>query len=359
MPGQRRRAPACRRSTPTAGPATSATWPFDLKDADGRGAFLELVRGADVVVESFRPGVVDRLGIGFDALLRRQPPGHPVLDHRLRPGRAPGGVGRPRHQLPGRGGLPGRHRAGGRRRAAGVGRDHRRRRRRGHAGGPGRHGRPHRPGRGRARRPPRRVDRRRGPVAHLAGRRRVPGHRGAGRVRPQHHHRPVRLLRHLPVRRRPLGGGRGHRAQVLRQPVPPARLRAVDRAASSTTPSRTPSGPTSPPPSPPGTATPGSPTLAPRRHLRQPGADRGRAGRRRPVPGPPGHRRRHRRPAAPGPTGRRHPSVRSGPVLAGMPGAGAPVEAGDPARSDADDLLAAAGVPAGRIAELRTKGVVA
>jgi len=41
---------------------------FDLKDPDGRGAFLDLVRSADVVVESFRPGVVDRLGIGFDAL---------------------------------------------------------------------------------------------------------------------------------------------------------------------------------------------------------------------------------------------------------------------------------------------------
>jgi alpha-methylacyl-CoA racemase len=41
---------------------------FDLKDADGRAAFLELVRGADVVVESFRPGVVDRLGVGFDVL---------------------------------------------------------------------------------------------------------------------------------------------------------------------------------------------------------------------------------------------------------------------------------------------------
>jgi crotonobetainyl-CoA:carnitine CoA-transferase CaiB-like acyl-CoA transferase len=40
----------------------------DLKDPDGRGAFLELVRGADVVVESFRPGVVDRLGIGYESL---------------------------------------------------------------------------------------------------------------------------------------------------------------------------------------------------------------------------------------------------------------------------------------------------
>jgi alpha-methylacyl-CoA racemase len=38
---------------------------IDLKDPDGRAAFLALVAGADVVVESFRPGVVDRLGIGF------------------------------------------------------------------------------------------------------------------------------------------------------------------------------------------------------------------------------------------------------------------------------------------------------
>ena len=50
---------------------------FDLKDADGRGAFLELVRGADVVVESFRPGVIDRLGIGFDVLSSVNP--HVIL----------------------------------------------------------------------------------------------------------------------------------------------------------------------------------------------------------------------------------------------------------------------------------------
>lgn len=41
---------------------------LDLKKAAGREVFLRLARTADVVVESFRPGVADRLGIGYDAL---------------------------------------------------------------------------------------------------------------------------------------------------------------------------------------------------------------------------------------------------------------------------------------------------
>ncbi|HWK28539.1 MAG TPA: CaiB/BaiF CoA-transferase family protein [Solirubrobacter sp.] len=40
----------------------------DLKSAGGRDAFLRLARDADVVVESFRPGVMDRLGVGFSQL---------------------------------------------------------------------------------------------------------------------------------------------------------------------------------------------------------------------------------------------------------------------------------------------------
>lgn len=39
---------------------------IDLKAAAGREAFLALGAGADVVVESFRPGVADRLGIGWE-----------------------------------------------------------------------------------------------------------------------------------------------------------------------------------------------------------------------------------------------------------------------------------------------------
>ncbi len=46
---------------------------MDLKDDDGRAAFLALAAVADVVIESFRPGVVDRLGIGYEAVSARNP----------------------------------------------------------------------------------------------------------------------------------------------------------------------------------------------------------------------------------------------------------------------------------------------
>jgi alpha-methylacyl-CoA racemase len=45
----------------------------DLKDDHGREAFLCLAASADVVVESFRPGVVDRLGVGYAAVRARNP----------------------------------------------------------------------------------------------------------------------------------------------------------------------------------------------------------------------------------------------------------------------------------------------
>jgi alpha-methylacyl-CoA racemase len=40
----------------------------DLKSADGKAAFLRLAGRFDVVLESFRPGVLDRLGCGYEAL---------------------------------------------------------------------------------------------------------------------------------------------------------------------------------------------------------------------------------------------------------------------------------------------------
>jgi alpha-methylacyl-CoA racemase len=46
---------------------------IDLKSDDGMASFLELVDSADVLIESFRPGVVDRLGIGYDSLQGRNP----------------------------------------------------------------------------------------------------------------------------------------------------------------------------------------------------------------------------------------------------------------------------------------------
>ena len=46
---------------------------IDLKTNDGRAKLLELVSTADIVVENFRRGVLDRLGIGFDALQKVNP----------------------------------------------------------------------------------------------------------------------------------------------------------------------------------------------------------------------------------------------------------------------------------------------
>ena len=57
---------------------SAAAWPFwgrgkravqlDLKSADDVRLFLNMASDADVVIDSFRPGVADRLGIGYDRL---------------------------------------------------------------------------------------------------------------------------------------------------------------------------------------------------------------------------------------------------------------------------------------------------
>lgn len=41
---------------------------IDLDDADGRAAFFRLVEDADVVFEQFRPGTVEKLGVGYEAV---------------------------------------------------------------------------------------------------------------------------------------------------------------------------------------------------------------------------------------------------------------------------------------------------
>ncbi len=45
----------------------------DLKQEAGREAFLRLAARADVLIESFRPGVAERIGIGYEAVRARSP----------------------------------------------------------------------------------------------------------------------------------------------------------------------------------------------------------------------------------------------------------------------------------------------
>lgn len=46
---------------------------IDLRDPSDREKVLQLADRADVVVENFRPGVMDRLGLGYEALAKRNP----------------------------------------------------------------------------------------------------------------------------------------------------------------------------------------------------------------------------------------------------------------------------------------------
>ena len=46
---------------------------LDLKSPDGVEALLQLVAGADAIIEGFRPGVMERLGVGPDVCLERNP----------------------------------------------------------------------------------------------------------------------------------------------------------------------------------------------------------------------------------------------------------------------------------------------
>ena len=41
---------------------------INLKNPSGKEVFRRLVATADVVVENFRPGVMDRLGLGYETL---------------------------------------------------------------------------------------------------------------------------------------------------------------------------------------------------------------------------------------------------------------------------------------------------
>src|SRR3974390_2362705 len=46
---------------------------LDLKNKSGREAFLRLAKTADVILESFRPGVMKRLGLDYETICAMQP----------------------------------------------------------------------------------------------------------------------------------------------------------------------------------------------------------------------------------------------------------------------------------------------
>jgi formyl-CoA transferase len=46
---------------------------LDLKDPQERAALMDLIRGADVVVNNFRAGVMERMGLGYDELKKTNP----------------------------------------------------------------------------------------------------------------------------------------------------------------------------------------------------------------------------------------------------------------------------------------------
>src|SRR3954453_17579933 len=46
---------------------------LNLKSDEGKEVLLKLVRDYDVVLESFRPGVLDRLGVGFERMKQENP----------------------------------------------------------------------------------------------------------------------------------------------------------------------------------------------------------------------------------------------------------------------------------------------
>src|SRR4051794_6363726 len=46
---------------------------IDIKNPDGVAVVLDLIERADIVIEGFRPGVMERLGLGPEVALARNP----------------------------------------------------------------------------------------------------------------------------------------------------------------------------------------------------------------------------------------------------------------------------------------------
>ena len=72
---------------------------LDLRTPEGVATYLELVRGADAVIEAMRPGALARRGLGFERM-REVEPAHRLLhDLGLRHDRPVQGHAEPRHRL--------------------------------------------------------------------------------------------------------------------------------------------------------------------------------------------------------------------------------------------------------------------
>ena len=60
---------------------------LDIRKAEDKARFLDLVKSADVFLEGFRPGKLARQGLGYDALSALNGKPDLLLDHRLWPDR--------------------------------------------------------------------------------------------------------------------------------------------------------------------------------------------------------------------------------------------------------------------------------
>src|SRR5947207_13191461 len=68
-----RRSPTASARTSRRSIATRKSVVLDLKDAECAAIARRLVLDSDVVVENNRPGVMDRLGLGYAALAAQKP----------------------------------------------------------------------------------------------------------------------------------------------------------------------------------------------------------------------------------------------------------------------------------------------
>ncbi len=74
---------------------------LDVRKPGGAEVVLRLIERSDALIEGFRPGVAERLGIGPDAALARNPEARLRADDRLGAGRPARVHRRARHHLPG------------------------------------------------------------------------------------------------------------------------------------------------------------------------------------------------------------------------------------------------------------------